>query len=1316
MLSSTTFSGSIHNPFNFEDQDRGFSPSKRTKYSRRSGEWRFIDRSPSPIEERQATDEEEHGDQLQSVHHHETVDERSLAYEAIVNQISEPEALVAEPTASVKPDVSQKAEQIRSRNDAREAFTSITDQDGVLHTMAAENEFSASATPQSDEPQNLIQDTYEPETWSTPPTKADPIMDNETHQMLRESHSVGRDTASPSASSTRKFNTLSNHDRSRSAAGWSDSASDVQGTGSDIDGLESEPYDAEPFSKREYVPSESDHSSLMESRHSEEVESMSPGVEDVEEYSGPSQNLKTQAAPIAAESTLSHYFYDNGFDGSIISRPKRVSRPISPNLDQAIGQTRISASHIQGHRPVTFDEDLDKQISPEHVIDEATVEALTQSQLVNEEGSMVIHPVPGDEEQRANFQTRCSPQFDASQSDPEATQVSNGSREIMNSRYDEFSHKSTSPANSSEEDEQRLSRINNKMSTHDNPLNGKLDEHSTIEWEPAKHGDQSSDKENVTHGRGRHPAQPVNANEIEGIEEPNEDPYLYEALSEHGRRGALLESKGPILPKHVEIIDVDKYEPSALVENYSGSDDSENEDYWSEEEYRDHDDISLEYEEEKDNEIEDATDTQFLIKDDLEDEEELLSADERSFEEEMMPAEAMSGQDLVSSSLYDQQVGENQPVEVECSTVDIIDIESNDQDHPDDRSFDRNHRPQPPSNDTETDLCGKAVDLADAKEESDNITYKAPLDPFPNPDVKVEQDSVIGSHTEVLSPARSNRGVQDTYLEDDVVSDMGPSDISSAGEANGEIPLSEIDDSRVTVQEPAVHQHSNTPAAEQDTENANQQRPVGADVPETLLQSFSQGERLVTRPKGDSSNPALPLAKGNFTSLTTPSTLIDVCINPLTDKVKESRIDIAIDNTNAVAHLSSDDTTAEKNDSSSRLLDGRSDGRDVLIQDVRNELNQSSQLPTPTDTQTTKIFRDPSDISKISQDEQHTLPTPTLTQRMTEDLLPPATPILPRKPSLVEKLKEMRSESARKRQASLDNDVHSVVSPWFGISRSSQIAPSSDQEGVISQEEETGRDGDISSEAEQSGVYPTPSLPRGHVGSPAVDASLVRLPSSSPAPPPEPMAGFRTSLSYFAPLNTLRSHYNATTSTLVLVISSTPIDRATTGPKDYHETLYVTDPSASSPLSVTLARIFRHSKFPFPAATQGDAILLRDFRVVSYRKQLGLLSTESSAWAVFRRGEEPQIRGPPVEFGAEERGFARGLWDWWSTVDHEEYVDAVPLNSPGRKRKGHKKINSRSSVVKHELRDGTTYVDRPRNGNNEMHELRDGTVWSDSKL
>jgi hypothetical protein len=437
--------------------------------------------------------------------------------------------------------------------------------------------------------------------------------------------------------------------------------------------------------------------------------------------------------------------------------------------------------------------------------------------------------------------------------------------------------------------------------------------------------------------------------------------------------------------------------------------------------------------------------------------------------------------------------------------------------------------------------------------------------------------------------------------------------------------------------------------------------------------------------------------------------------------------------------------------------------QELSLQDLREELEQRTQLPTPTTTQLAKTKSETSEISLKYEIEEDTLPTPTLTQKTltivpsvcrreshdisepvdespepkvkeispaapstikeASEVAPPTTPGPSRKVSLVQKLKKMRSESAKKRRSSHMRDTPSAASPWFGPRRSSRLAPDTD-EPAVGAEEETGRDGDVSSEVDgESQRQSEPSLIRHNITSPSLAKNLTRLPSSSPPPHVvQQTTGFRTNLSYFAPLNTIRAHYNATTSVLALVIASTPLERATTGPEDYHTTIYITDPSSAGPPSVSSARIFRPSRLAFPKTQQGDAILLRSFRVVSYRKQLGLLSTDSSAWAVFHRGEEPQIKGPPVEFGAEERGFARGLWDWWATVEKEDFISAVPKDraandrSPKKVRDG-KSGKGRASFLKHELRDGTTYVDRGKGVDDDsVHELRDGTMWSDSKL
>lgn len=108
-----------------------------------------------------------------------------------------------------------------------------------------------------------------------------------------------------------------------------------------------------------------------------------------------------------------------------------------------------------------------------------------------------------------------------------------------------------------------------------------------------------------------------------------------------------------------------------------------------------------------------------------------------------------------------------------------------------------------------------------------------------------------------------------------------------------------------------------------------------------------------------------------------------------------------------------------------------------------------------------------------------------------------------------------------------------------------------------------------------------------------------------------------------------------------------------------------------------------------------------------------LLSTNTSAWAVFRTGEEAQIRGPPVEYGAAERGFVRGLRDWWGSLA-AEIKEELRKQAPKDKESHEGKV--RWVDGKHELRDGTTYTDVPAEERNAIHELRDGTTYVDKDL
>ncbi|KAI9758421.1 MAG: hypothetical protein M4579_003050 [Chaenotheca gracillima] len=168
-----------------------------------------------------------------------------------------------------------------------------------------------------------------------------------------------------------------------------------------------------------------------------------------------------------------------------------------------------------------------------------------------------------------------------------------------------------------------------------------------------------------------------------------------------------------------------------------------------------------------------------------------------------------------------------------------------------------------------------------------------------------------------------------------------------------------------------------------------------------------------------------------------------------------------------------------------------------------------------------------------------------------------------------------------------------------------------------------------------------------------------RFPRSTTSPVPVSLTpdpsfaqGFRTAHSYFASLAQLSSYHQSTIDTIAIVHSTTRIYHATSGPKDYHVTLHLAEPSSFPAL--TNVQIFRPYKEALPSAEPGKIILLRNFKVVSAQRKLELLSTGESAWVLWNaEGEgggsplDVQITGPPVEYGAEEEDRVRALLNWW---------------------------------------------------------------------
>lgn len=183
-----------------------------------------------------------------------------------------------------------------------------------------------------------------------------------------------------------------------------------------------------------------------------------------------------------------------------------------------------------------------------------------------------------------------------------------------------------------------------------------------------------------------------------------------------------------------------------------------------------------------------------------------------------------------------------------------------------------------------------------------------------------------------------------------------------------------------------------------------------------------------------------------------------------------------------------------------------------------------------------------------------------------------------------------------------------------------------------------------------------------------------------------PANGLITSLAYFTPLSRLdeqlnpssQQAYGSGTIDVFVVVTdrTTEPERAKSGPKDFFTMFKAVDSSVLSDNCTTI-EVFRPWKATLPVAEVGDVVLLRNFAVKSRNRQTYLLSTDASAWCVWRYGSvsapgddgikppwahrrignakcevrREEMKGPPVELGEQERRYSKCLRDWWITLD-----------------------------------------------------------------
>ncbi|KAF6836795.1 hypothetical protein CMUS01_05275 [Colletotrichum musicola] len=140
------------------------------------------------------------------------------------------------------------------------------------------------------------------------------------------------------------------------------------------------------------------------------------------------------------------------------------------------------------------------------------------------------------------------------------------------------------------------------------------------------------------------------------------------------------------------------------------------------------------------------------------------------------------------------------------------------------------------------------------------------------------------------------------------------------------------------------------------------------------------------------------------------------------------------------------------------------------------------------------------------------------------------------------------------------------------------------------------------------------------------------------------------------PLKLLRNHPGRTVDVIAIATTEPPeAKRAKGGPRGIMLAFNVTDHSVA-PAQTVAVQIFRPHKAALPVVHPGDAVLLRQFSIVSMPgRGFGLGANDGSSWAVFERdgGEDglPQIRGPPVEISRGESGHAALLKQWYAGLD-----------------------------------------------------------------
>ncbi|KAF2483628.1 hypothetical protein BDY17DRAFT_297748 [Neohortaea acidophila] len=365
----------------------------------------------------------------------------------------------------------------------------------------------------------------------------------------------------------------------------------------------------------------------------------------------------------------------------------------------------------------------------------------------------------------------------------------------------------------------------------------------------------------------------------------------------------------------------------------------------------------------------------------------------------------------------------------------------------------------------------------------------------------------------------------------------------------------------------------------------------------------------------------------------------------------------------------------------------RLEDRSEVLQHTMEEPLYPDLPLSPSDSQSLRAMASQAALPSVIPEMSGNVfpPTPQLTQQ--ESVV--QQPVLPQDPAdeltateeqastLQEAAEEVDAPVAkrtrtrkRKAKSSRVSDVPAVISDWFSPKASDTHAKEAQQT--------PRRNGFTETEVQQTPTHP-----------PIKEDALTQSEQNQTLN--REASGFSTSSAYFTPLAHLGRLLNVSSQQAlgsntvdvfaVVTDQTTEAVRAKSGPRDYFTIFKIADASVPDKANAVRVEVYRPWLATLPVAAVGDVILLRAFAVKSRKRRPYLLSTDASAWCVWRYGEgsaeegtendkpvwarkgggsvNEVITGPPVEFGEEEKKHAEGLREWWLHALRDEQGNGV---------------------------------------------------------